>query len=80
MVKTNMLFIVSDNDMPGRYEQTMLTLATLKTFGHDMENKVELKVMHGGHVEYVGKQDENGISVYGQMLVPFIQKKVSETK
>lgn len=80
MVKTNMLFIVSDNDMPGRYEQTMLTLATLKNFSHDMENKIELKVMHGGHVEYVCKQDENGESVYGQMIVPFIQKKVNEAK
>ncbi len=68
----NMLFIVSDNDMPARYEQTMLTIATLKNFGYDTENKVKLKVMHGGHVEYVGKQDENGTSVYGQMIVPFI--------
>ena len=76
MIKTNMLFIVSDNDMPGRYEQTMLVLSMLKTFGHDMENSVELKVMHGGHVEYVNKQDENGESVYGQMIVPFIKKKI----
>ena len=62
--------------MPGRYEQTMLVLSMLKTFGHDMENSVELKVMHGGHVEYVNKQDENGESVYGQMIVPFIKKKI----
>jgi len=75
MVKTNMLFIVSDNDLPGRYEQTQLVLAMLRTFGHDMEKNIELKVMHGGHVEYVGKQDEEGKSVYGQMIVPFILEK-----
>ena len=54
----------------------MLVLAMLKTFGHDMENNIELKVMHGGHVEYVEKQDEKGESVYGQMLVPFIKKHI----
>ncbi len=70
----NMLFIVSDNDMPARYEQTMLMIATLKTFGYDTENKVKLKVMHGTHVHYVDKQDENGESVYGQLIVPFIKE------
>lgn len=46
-----MAFIVSDNDMKNRYEQTMLVLGTLKHFGYDM-NKVMLKVMHGTHTHY----------------------------
>ena len=70
-VTTRMLFIVSDNDMPGRYEQTQLMMATLKHFGCDME-KIKLKVMHGTHVHYVGPVDENGVCMYGQIIVPFI--------
>ena len=42
-----MLIFVSDNDMQNRYEQTMLLISTLKHFGHF--EKIQLKVMHGGH-------------------------------
>ncbi|MBO7742247.1 MAG: hypothetical protein J6S21_06800, partial [Victivallales bacterium] len=45
------LIIVSDDDMPNRYEQTMLFLRTLKHFGYD-ESRTELKVMHGTHCAY----------------------------
>ena len=46
-----MLFLVSDDDMENRYEQTMLVLSTLKHFRYDL-SKVELKVMHGRHCHY----------------------------
>ena len=68
-----MLFIVSDNDMAGRYEQTKLVLATLRHFGYDMRN-VHYREMRGEHCAYVGRTDENGHSVLGQILVDFMQK------
>lgn len=68
-----MFFIVSDNDMKCRYEQTMLMIATLKHFGYD-EEKISLSVQHGTHCHYVGKLDENGISVFGKLIYEFINK------
>lgn len=67
-----MLFIVSDNDMTNRYEQTMLTVSTLKHFGHG-EDKVKLEVRNGTHCHYVGAVDQNGKSVLGQLISDFIQ-------
>ena len=66
-----MVIIVSDDDMKNRYEQTMLLVSTLKHFGHT-EN-VSLKVMHGKHCAYVNKVDENGDSVFGQIVLGFIR-------
>jgi dipeptidyl aminopeptidase/acylaminoacyl peptidase len=65
-----MLVIVSDNDMKGRYEQTMLLIATLEHFGH--ADKVKLKVMNGKHCAYVGAADQNGDSVLGKIVAEFI--------
>lgn len=68
-----MIFIVSDNDMPGRYNQTLLALDVLKNFGYD-QSKIKLKVMHGTHTEYLPQLDENGESVYGKMILEFINE------
>ena len=65
-----MQFIVSDNDMVNRYEQTMLTLSTLRHFGVP-EEKLRLRVMQGKHCHYVRQEDENG-SVLGQIVRDFI--------
>ena len=65
-----MLVIVSDQDMQNRYEQTMLMLSTLKHFGHT-EN-VQFKVMNGRHCAYVNALDESGESVFGKLVLPFI--------
>ena len=67
-----MLFIVSDNDMFGRYEQTMLMVNVLKHFGH--EDKVLLKVLHGKHCEHTRKADENGEGILGNLILEFIDK------
>ena len=64
-----MRFIVSDNDMKGRYEQTMLMLATLSHFGYEGFDHV---VMHGKHCEYCKKYDENGESILGGLIFDFI--------
>ena len=65
-----MLFIVSDNDMQNRYEQTILTISTLKHFEH--EDNVHLKVMNGTHCSYIKETDNNGDSVLGKIIFEFI--------
>ncbi len=64
-----MRFIVSDNDMEGRYEQTMLMLRTLAHFGYEHYDHI---LMHGTHCAYCHRLDENGISAIGQMVLDFI--------
>ncbi len=68
-----MLFIVSDNDMENRLEQTRLVLSTLKHFRFD-ENKISCTLMHGNHCEYDYKTDENGDSVLGKLVYEFIAR------
>ena len=67
-----MLFIVSDQDMENRYEQTVLMLSTMRAFRLDMD-RVKLKVMHGGHCHYLGRKDEQGRNLFGAMALGFIQ-------
>lgn len=67
-----MQFIVSDNDMVNRYEQTMLTLSTLRHFGVPEKN-MRLQVMHGTHCHYVRQTDDNG-SVLGQIIKTFMDR------
>lgn len=68
-----MLIIVSDNDMQNRYEQTMLVMSTLKHFG--LDENVKLQVMHSTHCGYVGKVDENGVSIFGKLVSDYILDK-----
>ena len=64
-----MLFIVSDNDMENRYEQTQLVMSTLRHFRYD-ENKYYLEVRNGNHCHYVGTDD----GVFAGMIEKFINK------
>ena len=66
-----MRFIVSDDDMKNRYEQTMLVLSTLTHFGYESFDCV---VRNGKHCAYVGMFEENGDSVFGKMICDFIEK------
>ena len=66
-----MRFVVSDNDMKNRYEQTMLMLSTLSHFGYQNFDHI---VMHGKHCEYCGKIDNSGESVFGQMIYDFVKQ------
>lgn len=70
---SQMTFIVSDDDMENRFEQTMLVLSTLKHFGYDM-SKISHTVMHGKHCHYVGAVDGNGESVFGKLAFDFIER------
>lgn len=65
-----MLVIVSDKDMENRYEQTMLLMSTLKHFGHT-EN-VKLQVMESTHCAYIGKTDDQGVSIFGKLIGDYI--------
>ena len=67
-----MLFIVADNDMFGRYEQTMLMISGMKHFGH--EDKISLKVMNGKHCSYNFTVDENGENDLAKIVAEFINK------
>ena len=67
-----MLFLVSDNDMFARYEQTILMIKTLEHFGH--KDNVYLQVIHGNHCEHSRKADENGEGVLGNIINDFIKK------
>lgn len=70
-----MTFIVSDNDMQNRLEQTMLVLSTLKHFGYD-QSKIEHCIMHGGHCEYLGLFDNDGKPVLGKLIKKFVEKHI----
>lgn len=65
-----MRFIVSDNDMENRYEQTMLVLSTMKHFGY---TDYDCRVMHGTHCHYIMAKDgkDTGLSA---MIAEFIQE------
>lgn len=68
-----MNIIISDNDMQNRYEQTMLLVSTLKHFGH--EDKVYLNVReNSNHCQYVNAINDDGSSVFADMVYDFISK------
>lgn len=67
-----MRLIVSDHDMQNRYEQTCLTLSTLRHFGYP-EDRFDWKLMQGKHCAYVKELDEHGESVFGAMILAFMQ-------
>ncbi len=65
-----MRFLISDNDMVGRYEQTMLLLRTLSHFGH---TRFDHLLLQGRHCEYVGKCGEDGIPILAHLIEDFIE-------
>ena len=69
-----MTFLISDDEMENRPEQTKLMISTLRHFRYDMD-KVELQVLHGGrHTFYIRKVDEQGVSVFGKVCDAFFRK------
>ncbi len=73
-----MLFIVSDNDIENRYEQTMLVLSTMKHFQYDM-SKVEFKLMHGSHCQYLITQDQEGNYPFTALVYDYITSKENKS-
>lgn len=68
-----MHFVVSDNDIECRYEQTMLMLATLRHFEYDSD-KIGFTLMHGTHCSHDKALDENGDNILAKLVFEFIQK------
>ena len=64
-----MRFVVSDNDMFARYEQTMLLLKTLEHFGY---KHFDHCVAHGGHCHYFGTFKEDGTTLASHMIEEFL--------
>ena len=69
----SMMFLVSDDDMKNRLEQTQLMLSTLRHFGYD-EQKILYQVMHGKHCAHGKSVDENGDSVLGKLMLSFLRQ------
>ncbi len=68
-----MHLIVSDNDIPGRVEQTEMLMKKLEMSGYDM-TKLCYVITHGTHVWYVNKADDSGKNEFGKLILPFINK------
>lgn len=68
-----MLFIVSDQDMENRYEQTMLMLSTLRHFRYD-QSKIDLKIMNGTHCHYVPTKKDSNENVFANIVYDYIMK------
>ena len=62
-----MMIIVSDNDMKNRYEQTQLTISTLKHFEYE-ESKIYYRLMHGTHCHYSATVE------FGKIICEFINE------
>lgn len=70
-----MQIFVADSDMPARYEQTMLLMATLKHFEYDME-KIDFRYMKGySHCGYTNDIIESRCP-FSDMVAEFIKKNV----
>lgn len=68
-----MQIIVSDNDMPGRLEQTEMLIEKLGKSGYNMAN-LSYIITHGTHVWYVSKADADGKNELAKLIIPFINK------
>lgn len=67
-----MFFIVSDDDMKNRYEQTKLMVSTLHHFECDA-SKITMQVMHGRHCQYNARIDEDGNPAFGKLILSFVE-------
>ena len=69
-----MQIIVADNDLRNRNEQNALLVSTLKHFGCE-EDKIDYRVIpNSKHVQYVNAIDENGRSLFADIVYEFITK------
>ena len=68
-----MRFIVSDDDMKNRLEQTHLMLGTLRHFGIE-KDAADMILMHGRHCAYVRASEVDGACPFGELILNFVQK------
>lgn len=68
-----MLFILADNDMKNRKEQTELLLSTMSHLGYDMSKVQRVTVPNATHSSYCCWVDEDGKSFFAKIIVEFIK-------
>lgn len=66
-----MQFIISDDDIPGRLEETENMMDRIKRSGYDM-SRVSLVKAHGKHVQYIKEADDVGDNRFAKIIIPFI--------
>lgn len=67
-------FITSDDDIPCRYEQLLLTCRAMETLGYG-ERQVELITMRGyPHTGYRGHKTPDGKSLYASLVLPLFSE------
>ena len=69
-----MMFVVSDNDLCGRYEENILMLNALCRYTD--KERMRFVLREGKHCEYVEKKDEEGHSAFAGIILPFIESLV----
>lgn len=68
-----MLILVSDGDIPNRFEQIQLFCSTLKHFGCP-EDSIHYKLMKGfGHTGYDHVMNEKGKNILAHLIIEFIR-------
>ena len=68
-----MLFITSyDRDIPARYEQTLLAVATMRYLGYDM-SRVYTEYLSGTHCEQDFRRGEDGVVELGKLIEKFVR-------
>jgi len=69
-----MEFVLAEHDMPKRAEQTMLTVAALADYGHDMR-RITVDCRPGyHHYGYTSAVREDGSPVFADMVFAFIRR------
>jgi hypothetical protein len=68
-----MLFILADNDMKNRREQTELLLSTMSHFDYDMTKVEKIVVPDAPHSSYCCKLDDDGDSFFAKIVTKFIK-------
>ncbi len=69
-----MLFVLADNDMKNRAEQTELMLSTMKHFGYDMSKVEKVVIPNSTHSSYTSKLDADGLPLFGKIVADFIKR------
>ncbi|MBQ8880445.1 MAG: alpha/beta hydrolase [Clostridia bacterium] len=65
-------FFAAEKDIPARYEEIKLLIATMKALRYDM-SRVRLEYMEGyTHTGYLGEKDSEGVSVFGKRVTAFL--------
>ena len=68
-----MYFILADDDMKNRPEQTELMLSTMSHLGYDMSKVKKTVVANAKHSSYCCRVDDDGKSFFAKLIVEFIK-------